>query len=342
MLGWILIFMYKVYYKYADVNLLAMTKGDLINECNQIEALSKVADVYYGHKKYLGKYAFSMKETKQNYDVYIIRANKKEFMAVPKNKKKIWIASPYDIECFRNADVIATFTVAWELALKRGMQIVGLNPLGRRFGNARSICQCLGYHFKPKQGSLVKTIRSQLGDVDLVIGHFGRVSKTNYPYLLRAAWPYIKKKFKRVVLLAGVTKDKFPLPGVIQHRIPYGKMPDYLSACDVIIINQHGAEWDVCGNLKVKEAAACGIPVILEKSAARVEELGSEYPLFLPRGTLGKHTHRTMITKLLTRIEIAVELKDDLKSYLVDKMESYTIEQGAVRWRKLLGSLFKR
>jgi glycosyltransferase involved in cell wall biosynthesis len=333
--------MYKVYYKYSVLNELAMTRGDLINECNQLEALSKVADVYYGHRKYLGNYQFAKECVKRDYDVYIIRANKKELMSVPRRKKSIWIASPYDIECFRKADIVATFTEAWKIALEKGIQIDGLNPLGRRFKNVKSIYQCLGNHFKPRCSELSKTIKAQLGNANLVVGHFGRVSRTNYPYLLQAAWPHIKRKFKKVVLLTGVTKDRFPMPDARQIKIPYGKMPDYISACDIVVINQHGVEWDVCGNLKVKEAAACGIPVILEKAAARVEELGAEYPLFLPKGIFGMKVRAVNIAKLIKRMEVAVELKNDLHGYLVDRMKFYTIEQNALRWKKLLGSLVK-
>ena len=333
--------MLKVYYKYSNNTKLEMLKGDLINECNQIESISRVADVYYDHREYLGNYKFADTKVARDYDVYIIRANEEDFNNVPKGKKKIWIASPYNIDCFRNADILATFSVAWELALKKGMQIQGLNPDGEKFSNARSIHQCLGDHFKPVESPLVEKIKADLGH-GLIIGHFGSVRAITYPRLLQIAWPEIRRNFKGAKVLAGITKAPFPLPEAINRKISYTEMPSYISACDIIFLSQHGVEWEVCGNLKVKEAAACGIPIILEESAARIEELGRDFPLFLPRGTFQGKVTASKVRLVIQKIRTAITLKEELQGYLVQRMDFYSIKNNARRWNILLDRLINK
>lgn len=269
--------MLKIYYKYSTLENLEPISGDRINELNWIDAISKNFQVFYSGYKYLGNYKFSSLRENLDYDLYIIRANKKEFMAIPREKKKIWVASPYDLDCFNHADRVATFSQAWADDLISGVTIPGLNPYGLPFKKTIVFRQAVGKHFDDIKGF------ARSGE--LRIGHFGRIRKSNYPYLLKYSWPYIKEKFSDAKIITGSLTDEFPISGrdVENHYIDYKTIPVIIKSCDVIVLGQHGAEWDICGNIKTKEAMYCGVPVILERSRAREEEFGVDYPYFLPR-----------------------------------------------------------
>jgi hypothetical protein len=326
----------KIYYKYGSRNKLVPDGGDTINEINNLKALSRFSEVYYNHRRCWDSGTFGPVH-RQNYDAYIIRNNKKEFLSIG-GHSKYWIASPPDNECFSTATKILTFSQTWTDMLKNGVKF-GLNPTGQKWENVFAVHQCIGDHFKPMQDSIftIDLKKDKFND-SLVIGHFGRIVQSNWPHLLCSAWSKILKEFGSVKILAGTTKTPFPLKDnrVVQYNIPYQNVPYFISACDVIILGQHGEEWDYCGNLKTKEAAACGIPVICERSCAREEEFGKNYELFMPRHSMEPPSKLENVKILIEKIKMAVEAKKAFGNYLVDHMKFYSIKNMSDRYKDLL------
>jgi glycosyltransferase involved in cell wall biosynthesis len=254
------------------------------------------------------------------------------------------VASPYDLECFRRADIIITYSQAWARFLKEGRPIPGLNPAGKKFRNVVAFHQCIGSHFKPTFRHFPERIKRRIG-ADFIIGHFGRLGKTNYPYYLSGLMPILKRKYGRVKVLTAAQSGKFDHPDIYKMNIRYWDIPMYLCACDVVIIGQFGLEWDICGNLKTKEAAACGVPVIVGRSFAREEEFGIDYKLFMPRGFFKKYYTNQQTLALAEKIFLGVSDKS-IAINAMKRMSFYSIENGALRLKiimdKLLGGHYGR
>lgn len=350
----------KIYCQYSNNKILTPNRGDFINEIGMLKALSKFADVYYsgqkfntllsgyGLKKYAGNIEFKITK---NCDLYYVRNNKKIFQYIYNKNfggKKIWMSSPYDKWCFLKSNIVATFTKSWEDMLKRGDIFPGLNPDGLKFNNAISIDQTIDDIFFPRQSEeITKNIRKEIGG-DFIIGHFGRVAESTYPYLLLNSWGDIVEKFPNLRMITGVTTGKFPsgLKNVVYKNVTHSQMPYYFSACDMAIVSQHGIEWDICGNLKVKEPAACGIPVVLEKSLARCEEYGNDYEMFLPRDSFRKESEQKdfKLSKniLMERIEFLINNENERKRIgndLSNKMKNYSVENSSLKLKSLFNKL---
>ena len=246
----------KIFYQYSHLKALFPKSGDQINEMNTIEALGKFAQVHYGYCPMIP-------------DVSIIRASKKAFREA--KGRRLWMASPYDKEMFEKADLIFTFTDTWTKWLRDGKTFT-LNPDGIAWGDkVVTFPQTLGSWFKPgkiKEGG------------PLTIGIFGRQTESTYSTAFMYHQDYFRKLFG-VNLIEGYNNSKF--------KVPYGNVADKIRQCDIILIGQHGAEWEFCRNIKPLEAAACGVPVILERSEARENTFGKDYPGFVPKGTMESH-----------------------------------------------------
>lgn len=328
----------KIYYQYGDFKTISSNRGDFINETNTIMALKKFADVFYSGNSPAKKYPISIEKNmlRGNYDLYIVRNNKTLFSAIPKNKPKIWMSSPYDLECFRKSTAIGAFTKAWENLLREGRILGFLNPNGKRFDNVVTIYQTIADEFRPLQND-PKTIRIREEiDADIIVGHFGRIANTTYPYLLLSVWEELISRYPRMKLVFGVNNGKVDTiyKNILHKTIAHSDMPYYISACDIVVVSQHGREWDVCGNLKVKEPAACGVPVILQRSLARIEEYGNDYPLFLPESycdlPITEEKRNCMINKFDQVIE-DINFRKDISERLISKMKFYSMEESSKR-----------
>jgi len=329
----------KIYYQYSYLKRLTPTGGDLINEIGICTALSKFAKVYYSGQLFkpdkkdygLKEYTGSIKVVKA--DISIIRANRDVFERC--KGIRIWISSPFDKYAFNKADYIGTFTDAWTTALMEGKKIQGLND-GTKWPKAITLHQTLNPIFKPKQyHSLTPKYK------EFTIGTFGRLVESNYPYLLFNSLDRIKNLFD-VNVIIGVTKLKVVLPEGIKHtKFSYSKMPHAISSCDLIVVNQHGVEWDVCGSLKTLEAMACGVPIILQRSDAREEMFGEDYPLFLDRNAMDKDSN--MEDQLIEKIKLIYnnsELNANLSKYVLERSKFYNLENSSKRLKKIMHKIY--
>lgn len=326
----------KIYYKYTTLDSIVPSGGAMINELNMIEALHTFADVYNSGFKYLGNYKFDTKKVSLNYDRFIIRANKEKFLSL-KTKDKYWIASPYDKECFTIARKILCFSNTWAKYLKEGKKLIGLNPDGLMWSNAANIDQCVSDTF-------LKSKLSSSSDTKIVLGYFGRIVETTKPYLLKVSWDHLNKVIPNVKLIACVNKGIFPISGynvLLKKNVAYTAIPSLMGSCNCIINLQHGSEFDYCGNLKIKEAAACGVPLICQESNARKEELGNDYPLFIskqPDKITNSSFNEFDVLKFTNTIKKAIELSKDKKfsDSLKEKMTKYSKENIAKQYKAVL------
>lgn len=327
----------KIYYQYSHIKQLSPTGGDTINEIGICTALSKFADVYYSGQLFdPEKPSYGLKEYEGDIkvveaDIYIIRANKDVFDRC--KGIRIWISSPFDKDAFQKADYIGTFTNAWTTALKEGRVIEGLND-GTKWGNAITLHQTLNPRFKPLQSD---EFTRKIKKPGFTIGTFGRIVSSNYPHLLFKTLNKIKQ-LPDINIMIGVTKLKILLPkGINPIKFNYNQMPYALSACDLIIVNQHGVEWDVCGSLKTLEAMACGVPVILERSNAREEMFGKNYPLFLDRGAMEKNSGKEQ--QLYEKVRLIYhnkELSQRISKDIYERSQYYSLDNSSKRLKELL------
>ena len=317
----------KIFYQYSTVSHLRPKGGDFINEMGNILALSQFADVSYG------------KNIKA--DIYFIRGNSDLFHQF-NGKKRIWVASPYDYNCFKNANIIATLSKSWENALKNGTKIPGLNPFGIKFKNAASIYQTIMPNIKPsKHLKKSRDIRKNIFKGDIVIGCFGAIRNTNYPKMIFNNLKVLKKEFKNIKFIFGITvkNQKLKIPrdnSIVLCNFGYKEMPYAISACDIIMTSQHGVEWDYCGNLKVLEGMGCGIPVICQKSLARQEMLGDRYSLFLPKKYFD--TPNTPHA-LIKTIHHALDHNKAIGDYVYEKSKFYNVDNNSKRLKELISRI---
>jgi len=251
-----------IFYQYSWLKSLSPIRGDQINEINTVKALRKFAKVSYG-------------QSIDNTDISIIRASKEAFRQA--KGKRLWMASPYDREMFEKADLIFTFTDTWTKWLREG-KTFSLNPDGIAWGDkVVTFPQTIGEDFvKTSERKPTKTIR---------IGIFGRLKKSTYPVAFLDNLSKINV-FHRIEVVQGYNATN--------SHVSYKNMPASIRHCDLILVGQHGDEWEFCGNIKPLEAAACGRPVILERSSAREETFGKNYRFFVERGTMASRSTSAM------------------------------------------------
>jgi len=335
----------KIFYQYSTLKSLKPTKGDRINEINLLKALSQFAQVYYSGQLFkpnvpgYGLRDYPGRINVVSADWSIIRANRKVFNLSA--GKRMWISSPFDKDCFEKADKIGTFTRTWQNYLRQGRNMGPLNPGGIKWGKAVSLFQSLSPEFRPLgDASKVMELKQKIGG-RFIIGCFGRVVKSNYPQLLINSIPYLKKYVPGIKLVFGISGNGMkikPSPEVVLMNFPHNEMPHVLNACDCIVVSQRGPEWEFCGNLKSLEPMACGTPVICQRSDARQEMFGKNYPLFLERGSMddfGNRIHISKLVELVSKLQ-NISYKNMVGLDLVKKAEFYSIQNSAKRLKEIL------
>ena len=254
-----------IFYQYADVRRLTPIGGDYINEINFIDALSKFAFVRYGSKR-------------NKHDIYFVRGNSRLFLKLP--HPKIWMAAPFVRTCYEQADIIATFTEEWAKRIRDGNDFEWIPQRDRKpYRKAVNVSQAVANRFVPlRWHSTTQKIREKIGG-GFIIGHFGRIVRSNHPTALVSLIPKLKEDGVQVIFGSGRRQINSVI-GQNKMRFTYDMMPFAISACDLIVLSNWGSEWDICGSGKVLEAAACGVPIICGDSPARREFFGNNYPLF--------------------------------------------------------------
>ncbi|HGF7518522.1 TPA: glycosyltransferase family 1 protein, partial [Vibrio cholerae] len=112
----------KIYFLLSSEAYLEPVSGDRINEMNVIKAMLDEYEVYYNgilvkkdDKAFGDKNKIINIPKEGEYDLVYIRNNKDVFLKSP--SPKLWFASPYDEDCFNQADGIVCMTKPWKNAL---------------------------------------------------------------------------------------------------------------------------------------------------------------------------------------------------------------------------------
>ena len=322
----------KIFYQFVNVKKLTPTAGDLINELNFIETLKQFAKVQYGDPR--------------GCDLYYVRNNPELFKKLP--KPKIWIVSPYNKECFQQATAIVTVSEYWSEKVRNGNYLPWIPGVDKGIGyRAITIYQAVGNHFVPLRSSpQSQAIRKSIGK-EFIIGHFGRIVRSNYPVALMDILPRLKKKYSLEFLIGSGSAQ---INSLGKHRsFAHNQMPYAISACDLVVLSNWGVEWEVVGSTKVLEAAACGVPVICGRSPARVEFFGENYPLFHSGFNKDQDVYSKKILplnkndseELFNLIELAIKYKDTIGKELISKAERFKPEQLAKRLKPIFENLIK-
>ena len=309
----------RINYQYSKLKTLEPTTGDRISELMNIKALQ--------HAGFAVKFGATITDRFFSQLAYV-RANEPYFDKM-KGIKRIWFASPYNFRCMLQADAIATFTDVWTSLLVFGREF-NLNPDGKVWGN--------------KVFTMPQTIDPVFFDAVKLTNHVfsvcitGRLVNSTYPKTLMEYWLAFRKKYDAVLFIAthNITKD-LSIPKYTQIlEVPHRTMPNLLGSMSLMIAGQHGEEWEYCGNMKILEAAAVGLPIIMERSAAREEDFGYDYPLFVPRGTM---TNPDMKDELFKAFDIYVQDPHCADPFLRLAAKRHSIEVTSIKIRQAINKI---
>lgn len=333
-----------ILYIYSNQQKLTANKGDFINEIGLMTSLSKNYNVYYYYKKFESdKEDLGMNNKEEHniiYDIAIIRANKKMFEKLSKeNMRIIYLAVPVDEECFKSTTFLNTMTQVHADYLKEGKYHSLYNPKCKKYKNVISFQQVVRPMFK----------KLEIKNTKFTIGCIGRFVDVTYPHLLFSALNNLKNIFDDYEILIGSnTSFKITPPNdshikILKHT---ENVIERYNKCDVTFVGQWGEEWQLCGNLKVLESMACGIPIILERSPAREEMLWEDYPYFL-----NKNSNQPPINneKINNFDDIFIKIKNDIssgefnkiKDKLIEKSKYYNVQNSSKRLKIHIDNIMK-
>jgi len=309
----------KIFYQYSSAKKMTPTRGDFISELNILKAISRFADITINER--------------DKCDLYYVRSNPRLFKIL--SHPKIYFASPYNKICFRQADAIATFSKEWTKRLKQGIP----NTAGCSTKISKPIITLQQViddkMFFPRQSKpRTKKIRKTF-DGEFVIGHFGKMRPTNFPHTFLKILPRLKKLYPglKVVFsdLSGINAK-----GIMRYKVPYHFIPNTLSACDLLLFPYWSAAGRYSGALRIKEAMACGVPIITAKFEARVEELGEDYPYYTK--IFGKK-HSTIeaqddMFEVISRAIDDDKLREDTADKIYQRSKKYFIDPSTKRIEK--------
>lgn len=342
-----------IYYLLGNSSYIEPKSGDQISEINIINSINQFNVVYYNNNLF-GTKSLKINEPAPGHPYYFVRNNKDIFLKIKDYSKniKIYFGSPYNQKAFDFANYISVYTDSWRDKLINGWDFpYNAYPDNFKINNVISIKQCIDDRFHPinKYHDKTKLIREKIGG-DFIIGHFGRVTQSCYPYLFDYNVKYLKKKYPGLrILFAGNNsiKNTYNSNYVTYENYAYADMPYAVAACDLILYNYNDLQGHIAGSMKVMEAIATGVPILLPRYDAREEELGLNYPLFyefqnikdIRTGVKYRNYSAHIKEDFLHKIERAINKEDDLENYLYERSLPYRLVNHSTEIKKLLESL---
>ncbi|EPC4929520.1 glycosyltransferase [Vibrio cholerae] len=346
----------KIYFLLSSEAYLEPVSGDRINEMNVIKAMLDEYEVYYNgilvkkdDKAFGDKNKIINIPKEGEYDLVYIRNNKDVFLKSP--SPKLWFASPYDEDCFNQADGIVCMTKPWKNALstydyEKYDYFKGTYPVDMLAPKACILFpQVIDDSYfsdeiiSPKNIQVSQTIKQKILNFlnfskpeKRTIRHFGPIRPSNYPYQIISALSDKKMSKKINAECIGAGK-KVSLPSQIVNipRIPQEYVSAMLKSASAIWYNQD-ATGHIAGSLKVLEAMAAGVPILLPRYDARVDELGEEYPFFWdlePGTSICDSNQNDFFDKLNKIMSLNDEEKSQISIYLKQRAQRHSKENVA-------------
>lgn len=276
----------RIYALYSNRSSLTPFGGDMISELETLRWMSQAADVYYNNILFNPSSCIAGDETSEvtgpvgKYDFVYIRHNL-DVLSYSRTKGfRTLYFGEMNNEAFALADHIAVHTQAearhfTSLAARANLPIRTL--LIEQPGRA---------DFSPRPNAVqTDQFRRRWGGFNL--GFFGRIDEAAMPNTFMAMRDLIRHYIRDVVIVfAGKLRWKFTLPSDVIYEPEYlsgDQMPYALSACAAAIgIEQPEADW--AGSNRTLDCIRCGVPIITRPYAARIEQLGADYPLYFTDG----------------------------------------------------------
>lgn len=286
----------KIYALLGTSTCLPARGGDLINEARFFRTLSAFADVYYNGQLFRADAAdYGLKDIPihvptAGYDLYYVRANKAVFEQLP--HPKACLALPYDEDIYEEADALFTTTKTWaDMLTKFSPDFPPRSWLKGWYGNeivspkrVINIGQTADPSFRPCTGHFEAFRYRAMFGFGFIIGYFGRIAPDTFPGSYFQALPKLKDAIDHLgTIIAGNITVEIPKSVRVVGRISYSKMPYALNACDLVLYDG-GDDGNWAGSGKVVDAISCGVPIVLPRKIARMEQLGEDYPMFCDSG----------------------------------------------------------
>lgn len=336
----------KIYYLLGKRSKISMTGGDGINELNNIKYLSNFYDIYYNNQKLdftlndMGQTKNIIEVPNQNYDIYYVRNNKNIFLQTPKDKIKVYFASPYDEECFKYADYISCLTENWKNMLQNKNNNWGILYPTNYYTNKTIV---LTQKIDPKLFYPIENINyfDNIHDNTFKICHFGSFRNSCYPSFILRLYESLnnEEKTKIKIIFIGNIPDSFKKsnPNFLYIKsIPLEQVNNYINSCQLLLYNQRDYQSEYAGSNKIIEAIICNKPILSVKSQARINELGINYPLFYnllikpPDNPKNIFSNSFICDKEVIRVKnILINMIENKKYYnkIVDYMKNINKEQ---------------
>jgi len=338
-----------IYYLLSNYPTLQPISGNRITELSIIKCLSLNYDVYYNNqlvdfsKPNLGLNKKTIETPKKNYDYYWVRTNDNILLKCP--GFKIRCGAPYNKFAYRKCDIIVTYTKSWEEKLldyninpkpSDGLYPDNKIPIPK---NVITVYQSIDKRFYEKidqnmRNKMRKNLTGQ-NNVDLLIAHFGRVSKTCYPKHLLQAFNKLCDNYpnKNLKLAYVGKKIHFRIPIKSKNKnvivntngINYHQIHKYIQSVDLITsdYNTPTADWGGC--MHIIEAMACGVPILCGNYDVRIEQMGEDYPLFWNKNGTRDEIVDRIYSILVNLLEKQIDL-ETLSKNLIESSKKYQTE----------------
>lgn len=346
----------KIYYLLSKEGKLEPLSGDRINEMNIIRSLCKYFDVYYNGEfckaemKSFGRDDREIVVPKDGeFDLIYVRNNIDVFLKSP--HPKLWFASPYNKDCFDCADGIVCMTEPWKERLstysnKDYEYFVETYPKDMKAPKNCILFPQVIELFDEAKIEGIKSSKNKLPKVSLfrkifkkdinkskTIRHFGPIRKSNFPHQLGYILENNSKIDKMVAAECIGAGKKFKIPKNIINtpRVPQEEAFKLLINSDAIWYNQDESG-NIAGSLKILEAMAAGVPILLPRYDARECELGKDYPYFwdIKEGTTIRDVNQPDLVKKLEKIiNISEKEREDLYHSLRNRVKRHSTESAA-------------
>jgi glycosyltransferase involved in cell wall biosynthesis len=327
-----------IYVIVSKLPTLALTSGDQINEIMLCCLFSRFAHVYYNDQFFDPKVkGFGLNRKKvsipqRKYDLYYIRNNYEIWKNVP--NPKVWVAVPYFKNTFEESAAIGIYTKVWRDHLLKNHITLRNTIYHQNISSPKKVLylpQANFTRFSPKQNhEKTLEIRKKIGG-DFIIGYFGKVSKSCFPYSMINILPKLKEKFKdkKITYVVGgrFSFNKEITGGKILPFISNFQMPYYLCACDVIVCSYFHPQCNYAGSRHTIEAMSCGVPIIMGDFLARKEIVGEDYPLFWENkkaNSMPSIYHEEYLMETLSKLITDKPYYQEIKNYLLKNSIKYS------------------